>query len=139
MKTTSSPPKHRIVQQLKYVQGEFTFEKVKDKVSLTIPDQTMSLRELIEMSRAMPSSDDLYLGEDPEINKMADIDRMELTDRNQISQDMNQKVKDLSDQVATEIKANRKKKLKEELKAEMEAEPPTQDGQEPQGAKNAQA
>jgi len=95
-----------------YVQTNMSFEPVTDKVSLTIPDQTMSIRQLIDRAQVTPIDENAFLGEDLELNQIADVDRMELTDRNELGAKLSEKTKGLSDKA----KRDREKRERDELR-----------------------
>lgn len=114
--------KERLRSPRNYVQTIISFEPIKDHVSLTVPDQTMSIRQLIDRSLLQPVPDSAFLGDDPELAKIADVDRMELTDRNEFGEQLASKTNAIGNRYKAEVNAEQKRKDKDALKKELEDE-----------------
>lgn len=95
--------------------------------SCTIPDQTMSLRTLLErFTRGLPLpsasgyGDPQYYGDDEDY--MTDIRHLDLADREEILRNHKTKVYDLQERVKQEAEAER---LEREKQASQKSVPPT--------------
>jgi len=112
----------KIKQALNYVQSSLSFEPITDRVSKTIPDQTISIRQLLDIAKGNPPGDGLYIGDDVEENKAADIGRMELTDRNEFVKQRAEKLAKQTDELKRDITDKRTRAYRDKLKKELEQE-----------------
>jgi len=110
--------------------------EVNEKPSMTVPDQTMSIKEILERHARGLSFEDgkvpMYEGED---NPTPDLDRMELTDRMDLLQANADKVKDLYDKHKAEEKSALESSLKDswvkEYMSKDKNQPTTQTAEKP--------
>jgi len=93
--------------------------------SLTIPDQSMSISQiLLQHSRGLSydvGKVPVYEGENVEFNPI-DVKKMDLSERHEILQQHNQKVADIEAKLAEAKTKKEREALKAELKAELELE-----------------
>lgn len=112
----------RIRSPRNYKPTDLSYEKVTDHVSMTIPDMALSIPELMATAQMNPPTEDGYLGEDVELNRAADIARMELTDQMETLQTARRKHEELKAKQLAAYTAEQRRIHREQIKAELEAE-----------------
>lgn len=97
-----------------------SYEPVSTMPDMCIPDQTMSIREILDRyTRGLPISQGkvpVYNNDDEELNHLAHLDRMELTDRMTLLQTYTDRKKDLEDKYRSEQQDALKQSIIDEYK-----------------------